>query len=87
VQNLTIFATLVTRVGFFEVTGGRALSFLNLSMGGNPARSGKRVKLPRRYVVEKTSPRALELKKSLSSLRKYELCKNIILYREQLFSI
>jgi len=31
-------------------------------------------KLPCRYVVEKTSPRALELKKSLSSLRKYELC-------------
>jgi len=32
-------------------------------------------KLPRRYVVEKTSPGALELKKSLSSLRKYGLCK------------
>jgi len=32
-------------------------------------------KLPRRYVVEKTSPRALELKKSPSSLRKYKICK------------
>jgi hypothetical protein len=32
-------------------------------------------KLPCRYVAEKTSPGALELKKSPSSLRKYELCK------------
>jgi hypothetical protein len=32
-------------------------------------------KLPRRYVAEKTSPRALELKKSPPSLRKYKLCK------------
>jgi len=36
-------------------------------------------KLLRRYVAEKTSPRALELKKSPSSLRKYELCKALIL--------
>jgi len=35
-------------------------------------------KLPRRYVAEKTSPRALELKKSPSSLRKYELCKALV---------
>ena len=32
-QNLTIFATLVTRMGFSEVTGGRALSFRDVSMG------------------------------------------------------
>jgi len=32
-QNLTIFVTLITRVGFSEVTGGRALSFRNGSMG------------------------------------------------------
>jgi hypothetical protein len=36
------------------------------------------VKLPRRYVAEKTNPRALELKKSSSSLMKYELCKALV---------
>jgi len=39
-------------------------------------------KLPHGYVAEKTSPRALELKKSPSSLRKYELCKALILLIE-----
>jgi hypothetical protein len=37
-------------------------------------------KLPRRYVAEKTSPIALELKKSPSSLRKYELCKALLVW-------
>jgi len=36
------------------------------------------VKLPHRYVAEKTCPRALELKKSLSSLKSYKLCKDLI---------
>ena len=83
-QNLTIFGTLQKRVGFSEVTGGRALSFRNGSMGetaGLPLdRAGgnaEGAKLPRRYVTEKTSPRALELKKSSSSLKKYELCKGL----------
>jgi len=83
-QNLTIFVTLITRVGFSEVTGGRALSFRDVSMGeaaGLPLdRAGgnaEGAKLPRRYVAEKTSPRALELKKGPSSLRKYELCKSL----------
>ncbi|HUU40470.1 MAG TPA: hypothetical protein VMW42_06000 [Desulfatiglandales bacterium] len=32
-ENLTIPVTLKKRKGFSEVTGGRALSFRNLSMG------------------------------------------------------
>jgi hypothetical protein len=36
------------------------------------------VKLPRRYVAEKTNPGASELKKSPSSLRKYDLCKALV---------
>jgi hypothetical protein len=79
-QNLTIFATLATRMDFSEVTGVRALSFRNVSMGEIPPKAGRGAKPPRRYVVEKTSPRALELKKSPSSLRKYELCKALVLY-------
>ena len=83
-QNLTIFATLVTRMGFSEVTGGRALSFRNVSMGETAGPymfwvNAEGAKLPRRYVVEKISPRALELKKSASSLRKYELCKALLM--------
>ncbi len=42
------------------MTGVRALFFRNLSMGGNPAKSGKRAKLPRRYVAEKTKSRSLD---------------------------
>jgi len=57
----------------------RALSFRNLLMGEIPPQAGRGAKLPRRYVAEKTSPRALELKKSPSSLRKYELCKALSL--------
>jgi len=34
-------------------------------------------KLPRRYVAEKTSPGALELKKSPALLRKYKSCKDL----------
>jgi len=48
-------------------------------MGEIPPQAGRGAKLPRRYVAEKTSPRALELKKSPSSLRKYELCKALSL--------
>ena len=74
-QNLTIFVTPMKRVDFSEVTGVRALSFRNVSVGEIPPEAGRWAKLPRRYVAEKTSPGALELKKSPSSLRKYELCK------------
>jgi len=64
------------------VTGGRALSFRNVFMGETAGPkmfwgNAEGAKLPRRYGVEKTSPGALELKKSLSSLRKYGLCKAI----------
>ncbi|HUV60185.1 MAG TPA: hypothetical protein VMW09_08745 [Desulfatiglandales bacterium] len=62
---------------FSEVTGVRALSFRNVSVGEIPPEAGRWAKLPRRYVAEKTSPGALELKKSPSSLRKYELCKGL----------
>ena len=65
------------RVDFSEVTGVRALSFRNVSVGEIPPEEGRGVKLPRRYVAEKTSPRALELKKSPPSLS--ELCKALIL--------
>jgi hypothetical protein len=71
-------------VGFSEVTGGRALSFRNVSMGETAGPNmlwgnAEGAKLPRRYVVGKTSQRALELKKSPSSLRKYELCKALFM--------
>jgi len=45
-QNLTIFATLITRVGFSEVTGGRALSFRNVSVGEIPPEAGRRQNSP-----------------------------------------
>jgi hypothetical protein len=73
--NLTMFVTSMKRVDFSEVTGVRALSFRNVSVGEIPPEAGRGAKLPHRYVAEKTSPGALELKKSLSSLMKYELCK------------
>jgi len=38
-QNLTISVTPMKRVDFSEVTGGRALSFSNLSMGETAATS------------------------------------------------
>jgi len=82
--NLTAFIALQKRMGFSEVTCGRALSFRNVSMGetaGLPLdRAGgnaEGAKLSRRYVAEKTSPRALELKKSPSSLKKYEVFKGL----------
>jgi len=80
------------RMGFSEVTGGRALSFRNLSMGEAAApsiarrmRRGKvyppQAELPHKIkLLEKTRPRALELKKSPSSLRKYELFKGLRLW-------
>jgi len=42
-QNLIIFGTLQKRVGFYEVTGVRALSFRNLSVGetAGPDMSGQ----------------------------------------------
>ena len=65
------------------MTGGRSLSFRDVSMGetaGLPLdRAGgnaEGAKLPRRYVAEKTSPRALELKKSPASLIDYCVCKD-----------
>jgi hypothetical protein len=58
--------------------GVRALSFRNVSVGEIPPEAGRGVRLPHRYVAEKTSPRALELKKSLPTLRKYELCKALV---------
>jgi hypothetical protein len=57
----------------FEVTGGRVLSFRNLSVGAQaPIYRGNAegAKLPHGYVAEKTNPRALELKKSPLSLNK-----------------
>ena len=85
--NVTAFITLQKRMGFSEVTGGRALSFCNVSMGetaGLPLdRAGgnaEGAKLPRRYVAEKTSPRALELKKSPSLLKKYDVFKGLKMY-------
>jgi len=58
-------------MGFSEVTGGRALSFRDVSMGEIPLEAGRRARFPRRYVAEKISPRALELKKSPFLLRNY----------------
>jgi hypothetical protein len=77
---------------FFEVTGGRVLSFRNVSVGepAGPDLSGQcggllarrasrseRAKLPHGYVAEKTSPGAPELKKSPSSLDQEGLCKGL----------
>jgi hypothetical protein len=70
-KNLTFSATLRKRMGFYVVTGVGALFFRNVSMGEIPPGAGRGAKLPRRYVAEKTSPRALELKKSPSSLKKW----------------
>jgi hypothetical protein len=53
-------------------------------MGGNRSPelvegNAEGAKLPCRYIAEKSSPKALELKKSPPSLRKYGLCKNLII--------
>ena len=79
-HNLKIFVTTMKRVDFSEMTGVRVLSFRNVSMGETAGPNmfwgnAEGAKLPCRYVVEKTSSRASELKKSPSSLRKYVLCK------------
>ena len=54
-HNLTIFVTPMKRVGFSEVTGVRALSFCNLSVGETaglpihrPGDNAEGVKLPHR---------------------------------------
>jgi hypothetical protein len=64
------------RVDFSEVTGGRLLSFRDVYMGEPAvpplAGNAEGARIPRRYVAEKTSPRALELKKSPHSFRKQE---------------
>ena len=83
-HNLSIFVTPLKRVDFSEVTGVRALSFRNVSMGNPQAPiyrgNAEGVKLPHGYVAEKTSPRALELKKSPPSLRNYTLYKALLTY-------
>jgi len=76
-KNLTVSATLRKRMGFYEVTGVRALFFRNVSMGEVPPKAGRGAKLPCRYVAEKTSPGASELKKSPSSIQRYGLCKDL----------
>ncbi|HUV60484.1 MAG TPA: hypothetical protein VMW09_10295 [Desulfatiglandales bacterium] len=70
-------------MGFYEVTGVRALSFRDVSMGEIPPEAGRGVKLPHRYVAEKTSPGALDLKKSPPALRKYEVCKGLNIIKEK----
>ena len=45
-QNLTIFFTPMKRVDFSEVTGVRALSFRNLSVGEIPPEAGREANLP-----------------------------------------
>jgi len=64
-KNPAIFTIPKKTMDFFEVTGGRVLSFRNVSVGEPNAEGAK---LPHGYVAEKTSPGALELKKSPSSL-------------------
>jgi len=78
-KNPAIFTILKKTMDFFEVTGGRVLSFRNVSVGepAGPDLSGQcgGAKLPHGYVAEKTNPRASELKKSLLSLDQEGLCK------------
>jgi len=45
-KNLTLPATLGKRIDFSEVTGVRALSFRNLSVGEIPPEAGRGAKLP-----------------------------------------
>jgi len=68
------------RVGFSEVTGVRALSFRNLSVGEIPPEAGRRQNSPADKLLKRLSPDPWigKLKKSPSSLRKYELCKALI---------
>jgi len=82
-KNLVIFTIPKKTMDFFEVTGGRVLSFRNVSVGepAGPIYRGnaERAKLPHGYVAEKTSPGASELKKSPSSLDQEGLCKGLAL--------
>jgi hypothetical protein len=78
---MIILITLHKRVSFSEVTGGRALSFRDVSMReaaglqiDRAAGNAEGAKLPRRYIAEKTSSKALELRKSPPAFREYELC-------------
>jgi len=77
--NLTIFVSPMKRVDFFEVTGVRALSFRNLSMGEIPPEAGRGQNSPINKLLKRPSPDLWigKLKKSPSSLRKYELYKGL----------
>jgi len=102
-QNLTIFVTLMKRVGFSEVTGGprrasrprargrkarpsrRALFFRNVSMGEIPPEAGRKQNSPVATLLKRLSPDPWigKLKKSLSSLMKYELFKDLIVSKKK----
>jgi len=76
-HNLTIFVTQEKRMDFPEVTGVRALSFRNLSVGEIPPEAGRRQNFPIDKLLKRLSPDPWigKLKKSQSSSRKFELCK------------
>jgi hypothetical protein len=57
------------------VTGVRALSFRNVSVGEIPPEAGRGAKLPRRYVAEKTSPPEADKPESLGTEEKPTLFK------------
>jgi hypothetical protein len=69
-HNLTIFVTQEKRMDFSEVTGVRALSFRNLSVGEIPPEAERG---PVDTLLKRLSPDPWigKLKKSLPSLRKY----------------
>jgi len=46
-KNLAVSATLQKRMGFYEVTGERALFFRNVSMGEIPSKTGRGAGIPR----------------------------------------
>jgi len=86
-KNLVIFTIPKKTMDFFEVTGGRVLSFCNVSVGepAGPDLSGQcgGAKLPHGYVAEKTSTGASELKNGPSSLDQEGLCKGLVTWGEQ----
>jgi len=55
-QNLTIFVTQEKRVDFSEVTGVRALSFRNLSVGEIPPEAGRKQNSPLDKLLKRLSP-------------------------------
>jgi hypothetical protein len=89
-QNLDISLLRIERVDLSEVTGGLRLGEPPARREGcclfaaYPWRkpwapidrgTAEEAKLPHGSIAEKTNPEALELKKSLPSLGKYEFCK------------